>query len=418
MQQGLAAAELQDVERSPGRDEGFQVGREFLEGAVPGPGARGKADRAAEVALFGQLQQRDARAVAGRRATAFLSRRRRMGSLVAEVVLPAVRAEQRHDRAVLRTRAAQVDLAGLLEDRPRHRGQARRAERLGLGQGERSPVAGGCRAPVAARLGQIQPAPQLHQPERGLPRQNDRLRAAAPQGEHRGQEQRRPLVAGQSEPERRLRPDELGQETIGEVGDEVHPDQPPAQKPAALEAVQDHGGGEVEGRFVELGGVAELAVAEVDSPGERGDGAKAAAGAEAGQAAHGHGPGQRHGEAVAHPGPDAQGPFGQLHSEVAADQPGHDGLAVVEPGSAAEKTLPVGQDKGELGADHAAAERAQPEAELLPGAQPERLLGAAEQRDARRHGRRHDCHVGPVHAGSLGWALARGRKRRIRRTAR
>ena len=67
--------------------------------------------------------------------------------------------------------------------------------------------------------------------------------------------------------------------------------------------------------------------------------------------------------------------------------------------------MPVGEHEGQLGPNHAAAERAKGQAPDLPTAEPRRLSKTEEERRARRHGRDHDRRVGPIHCQLLGGLL-------------
>lgn len=85
-----------------------------------------------------------------------------------------------------------------------------------------------------------------------------------------------------------------------------------------------------EENFVELGGMAAEAIAEVDPPRQRGDGASGLvinAGEEAANAPDGDAKAQRKGEEV--PGPDgnAEQALGKFDSKESADQRADDGLA-------------------------------------------------------------------------------------------
>ena len=70
VQERLAAAELQHVERPAQRQKCFQVGQNFDHGPVAAAGTAGETDWAAEIARPGDLQQGHAGAVGGLRAAA------------------------------------------------------------------------------------------------------------------------------------------------------------------------------------------------------------------------------------------------------------------------------------------------------------------------------------------------------------
>ena len=140
------------------------------------------------------------------------------------------------------------------------------------------------------------------------------------------------------------------------------------------------------------------AVAEVDGPGQSRDGPMAAARGEAPQPSDRQGGRHGHGEAVAGLHPDTQQGLRQLDAEIAADQAEDDRLAVLEPGPAAREALPVGEHERQLGPDHRAAERPEPDAQPLAPAQAQGRLRAPAQDDGDRHRGEHDQRVRPGEA--------------------
>ena len=93
-------------------------------------------------------------------------------------------------------------------------------------------------------------------------------------------------------------------------------------------------------------------------------------------------------------------------AEISAQQAGNDRLAVIEPGRAAEEAGPVGQHEGELGPDHAAAERAQGNGGQAAAVNAQRLPREQQEAEPGRPGRQHDGCVGPVHASFSGGGSA------------
>ncbi len=318
---------------------------------------------------------------------------------------------------MLRALPSQVDAAIALKGRAGHGPQALGAKRPRRFQHPVARIVGHAnqggqshfRAAASRRCPKIGTVPaQAPQPPRPIA-------GTAPQREKRRQHQRRQLIAGQSQPDRRLGTDEFRAEAIDKISHQVEADKLPAKHPPPLKLPEHDGRREVEGRFVELRGVAGHAVAEIDAPGQRGGRSMAATGMEATQPADGDSHGQRHGEGVARLGADPQGPLGGLSPEVAAHQAGEEGLAAAQPGLAAEEALPIGQHKGEFGADHAAAKGPQGDSGRMPGQQFRRLRLTAKQCPAGRDGGEHDGRVGPVHRRALSPCVCDARFSRIAR---
>ena len=99
---------------------------------------------------------------------------------------------------------------------------------------------------------------------------------------------------------------------------------------ALVVTVEEEREGEEEEDFVELGGVAGDAVAEVDAPWEGGWGAVGVvgeAGEEAADAADGDADAERNGEEVSGAGVDVADALGEFDGDPAAEEPPDDGLA-------------------------------------------------------------------------------------------
>lgn len=128
----------------------------------------------------------------------------------------------------------------------------------------------------------------------------------APQGEERGQHQRRHLVAGQPEIDPRLGTDEFRGEPKDEVGHEIDANQLPAEHLPSLKLNKHDCRQQMEGRFVELCRMPQLAVAEIHAPGQRSGSAVTAAGVKASQPSDADARCQRSGQHIAGQALDAQ----------------------------------------------------------------------------------------------------------------
>ena len=127
--------------------------------------------------------------------------------------------------------------------------------------------------------------------------------------------------------------DEVDEQAPGEVGGHEDAKERAVGVWPAAEGVEDRGEQEEEDDFVELGGMARDAVAEVDGPGERGGlavGVVGEAGEEAADAADGDAEAEGDGEEVARTGADAEERLGDFHDEPAAEKASDDGFAAGE----------------------------------------------------------------------------------------
>ncbi len=131
---------------------------------------------------------------------------------------------------------------------------------------------------------------------------------------------------------------------------------------------QDRCHGGVEQAFVQLDGMPEDAIAEVDTPAERALGAIAAAMEEAAPAANSQGTGERQGVAVSGLCLNAPEQLGQFDAQVGTEQAGGDGLPVAGPGPETGRVFLLHDDERQLGPEDASDKRRHAQGPLhLPG---------------------------------------------------
>lgn len=124
--------------------------------------------------------------------------------------------------------------------------------------------------------------------------------------------------------------DEVDDETPEEVGGEKETEGRALGMSALVVAVEEESKRDEEDHFVELGGVAGDAVAEVDAPGERGgcaEGVVGEAGEEAADAADGDADAERDGEKVSGAGVDSANALGDFNRDPSAEETADDGFA-------------------------------------------------------------------------------------------
>ena len=269
---------------------------------------------------------------------------------VAQVIMAAIGTHQRFDDAVLGTFAPQIDPPVSLEGRAGQSRETFRAQRAALLEDL-----------IRQRVGREFPRGPAPPPDDRRP-----ATGATPQGKHGRQHQGRPLIAGPAQKNPFFRPNEFRGKPKQKIGHQIQPHQIAAEDFPPRQLIEDDGGRQMKGCLVKLRRMPPLSVAEIDSPGQRSHRAVAATGVKAAETADADSSGHGGREYVAQRLADAQRPFGQFGPDVSADQSGENCLAVVKPGGAAQKTLPIGQDEGKFCADHAAAEGPQCDGGDLP----------------------------------------------------